>query len=112
MKNLGTLFVHNLLFLSIKLCCKISSNIAELIKLKNLKIYFPHYGSLNLGLWPICRPCQEENTARAVISTRKFICVCNRTCKKISTYGQRGSRINAKEEKHTIEVRLIEKNVL
>ena len=62
-----------------------------------------------LTCFAVYRPCHEENTARAVISTCKFICVCDRTCKKISTYGQRGSRNNAKEEKHTIEVRFIEK---
>ena len=38
--------------------------------------------------------------------------MCSRTCKNISTYGQRGSRNNAKEEKHTIEVRFIEKTCL
>ena len=45
----------------------------------------------------------------AVIRMRKCICMCDHTCKKISTYGQKGSRNNAKEEKHTIDVRFIEK---
>ena len=65
----------------------------------------PHYTQT----YKYIRPCHERNTASAVISTSKGICACDRISKKMSTYGQRGSRNNAKEEKRTIEVSFIKK---
>ena len=41
---------------------------------------FPGKSKIN-----IIRPCYEQNTARAVTSTRERLCACDRTAKKIST---------------------------